>query len=216
MGFFDELVKEAKQSLLTEHLKAEIRKQYNIHVERSRELKVTGNYKIDLISFKENSIKEFQDFFQGKGFEVSSTEQQFSSSLGYKATLGRLEINFTYLRHNVYEIKFLPYLTELLIIKDLNEVEGNFKGFLNLYNKEIILFGDNGKDDEVFYQKVLEDLKKDIEIYDEKIQTDYKPQLAIYIQRNDKYVLSIKEYLELLDREMEQIKYDFIYNSTYK
>ena len=215
MGFFDEFGNETKQRMSRESLIKEVHELYETYVNTFRELEVTEDYKREIIALKETSLLEFKDYFLEKGFEVSPSKSGFSNSKGYTAILGELEVNFTYLHHLHYEIKLSPYLIEPLFVKDLNADVRNFKGYLNIYTKKIIIFGNHGKEDESVYNKAKEDLKKDISILNEKIKSKYKPKLAIYIKRRDMHVNNIIEYLDLLDQEMEWIKYEYIYFSTY-
>ena len=215
LGFFDEFANDAKQNMSRESLIKEVHELHETYVNTFRELEVTENYKREIIVLKDNSLQEFKDYFQEKDFEVSASELEFSNSKGYTATLGELEVNFTYLRHLHYEINLLPYLIEPLSVEDLKGDDRNFKGYLNIYTKKIIIFGNHGKEDESVYNKAKEDLKKDIEILNEKIKSKYTPKLAIYIKRRDMHVNNIIEYLDLLDQEMEWIKYEYIFNTTF-
>jgi uncharacterized small protein (DUF1192 family) len=200
MGYFDDVVKKEETKRYISNLENAIKELFQTYISTYKSLERSPNYSKKLLEEKEKAFRDFTEYFQSKNFNVGPSI--YSNVQGLTATLGDFKAEFFY-QGGEFQSRINGIEYETLTLEDKKAEKRHFQG--HVHNDQITIFGNFSEDEKIdVYSKATEDLQKDIALLKEKIENQYEPEFHYYLNERQKYVNSIKDYLELVNEELSQ------------
>ncbi|EMX0192429.1 hypothetical protein AAFX88_003435 [Bacillus cereus] len=199
MSFFDNVKKQEEEQTEISKLENEITQLCSDYVAAYKSLEHSTSYFKKSSNEKEKVISDFKEYFKSRGFQIEHTNNPSAEIIKAYLNQFTVELEFSHTKEFYLNIPKKEY--EHITMIDKNEYEFKFQG--NLHSDNVQLFipvKDHTK--KTIYSQQIQNLKEDIDFIKNRTSDFYIPDFHLYLNKRDKYVNSIKEYLELIDEEL--------------